>query len=134
MQGFDFGHQQRTAAGDGRELGDRVGRSLGAMRGGEGVVDEYIAQRSHTFGECIVIGVLADQEAGVLAEREGAGFELDTVDPVGCECDRYTQQLRERGDHRLQGRLGRDLTFLRTPEVRHHQHRRAGIECHAQCR
>ena len=134
LQRFDFGHKQGPAAGDGRKLGDRVGRGLRAMRSSEGVVDEDVAERRHALRKRLVIGVLAGQKARVLTERNRAGFKCDAVDPMRRETDRHPQQLGQRSDHRLQRRLGLDLALLGPAQMRYHQYRRAGVECQAQRR
>ncbi len=53
------------------------------MRGAEGIHDEHVAQLGHLPGQALVIVLLADIEANVLAQHDLARGNVDAVEPVG---------------------------------------------------
>ena len=53
----------------GQEPGQRLGRGMGAVGGGEGVVDIGVAERGEGLGEIGIVGFLAGMEAEVFQER-----------------------------------------------------------------
>ena len=79
---FELRAEERAGTGDGGEAGDAVGRGLGAVRGAERVHHEHVAQRRHAPREPFVVGLLAFEEAHVLAEHDLAGRDIQAVQPV----------------------------------------------------
>jgi hypothetical protein len=92
VQGFEFlGHQQ-AGAGRRRELGDAVGRGLGAVGGAEGVHDEEVAQRGVFLRRGFDVLLLALVEAAVLQQHDFAGGDIESaVDPVAHQAHRLAQ-------------------------------------------
>ena len=61
-----------AAGGGGQQPRDAFGRGMGAMGGGEGVVDVDVAKARHALGELLVVLLLARMEAGVLEHDDRA--------------------------------------------------------------
>ena len=72
FQRLEFGLHGAAGIG-GQEIGEALGRAMGAVRGGEGVVDEDVAVGGELFGEGAVVLLLALVEAGVFQKRDVAG-------------------------------------------------------------
>ena len=72
LQRLEFGLHGAAGIG-GQEIGEALGRAMGAVRGGEGVVDEDVAIGGELFGEGAVVLLLALVEAGVFQQRDVAG-------------------------------------------------------------
>ena len=130
----DLGGEQRPGAGDRRELGDAVGRRLGAMRGAERVVDEDVAERRHLPRQRRVVLLLALVEAAVLEHDDLARRDGDAVDPVRSQRHGAAEQLAEARRDRRERVLGLRLALGRPAEVRGDHHRRAGGERHLDAR
>ena len=58
------------------EVGDALGRCVGAVRAAEGVVDVHIAQLGELLGEGRIVGLLFLVEAQVLQKQRLAGLQL----------------------------------------------------------
>lgn len=94
-----FGHEQRATGGDGGEADDAMGGGLGAVRGAEGVHDEDVAEGGILFGERFVVLAFADVHAAIFEQDDGAGGNVDAVDPVAHERDLDAEQLGEAQGH-----------------------------------
>ena len=96
-QGFanrvDLGRQQRPGTGDRGELGDTVGRALGAVGGAKGVVHIDIAQRSHFAGQHFLVLFLALVDAAVFEQHDLTRGHGHTIDPIGHQRHITAQQL-----------------------------------------
>ena len=88
-----------------------------AVRGGESIIDENVAQRRHLFGEVQVVLFFAGMEAGVFQQKnlavlerlDGAfGFRPNTIFREG---DGAADRVRQRRDHRLQRHGWHDLAL-----------------------
>ena len=90
------------------------------MRGSERIHHVDVAQCRHATGKPLVVGLLAFEEAHVLAEHNLAGLDVDPVEPVLGQTNLAPEQLAETASDRRERerRVGR--AFRRTPEVRHH--------------
>ncbi len=91
---------------------DPLGRSVGAMRGREGVVDIEIAELGEFGGESRIVLFLAFVEARVLEQENVAvlhrrdRFRRDVADAVGGEGDRTAKDFGDRrgdGPERILG-------------------------------
>ena len=94
------------------------------MRGGEGVVDEHLAQRCQLGGELRVVGLVLGMKAHVLQEQDMAGLQTGggracrLTDAIHCKLHLAPQLLRKRGRHRPQRKRGVDTLWA--SEVGHH--------------
>ena len=120
-QGLDLG--LHGAAGIGRQLArEAFGRGVGAMGGGEGVVDIDVAERGHRSDERRVVLFLALVEAGVFQQQHvavghlGDGGFRRRPDAIRSEGDRLAEMRRERGGDGLQ-RIGLVRPVLRAAEM-----------------
>ena len=101
---------------------DSLGRCMCAVRGGESVADEDVAELGQLGCKGRIVLLLAFMEAKVLEHRELARLQLgDRVEgwlanTVGREGDWRADQLRERVGHGLQRELRR-RTALRPAKV-----------------
>ncbi len=109
-----------------QQAGDRRGRGMGAMRGGEGVVDVEIAERGELAGEGGVVFLLGGVEAQILEQRDLARRQPGD-DRLGRraaailgEGDRAADRGRERVPHHLQRHAGHDLAVGPAEMGQHH--------------
>ena len=114
---FQLGDEQRTGAGDRGEAGDAVGRGLGAVRGTERIHHVHVAQCRHPPRQRLVVGLLAFEEAHVLAEHDLAVLYIEPVQPVLGQSDLAPEQLAEPARHRREGESGIGRPFSRPSEV-----------------
>ena len=115
-QGVQFGLHQ-TAGGGGQDAGDGLGRGMGPVRHGKGVVDVEIPQRGQIGGEGGVVGFLFGVEAQVFQHADfavlhgvyhGPGLGADAV---GGEGDLAPQDAGQGVGHGLQTHAGDDLAL-----------------------
>ncbi len=116
------------AAGKGRQLvGDALGRGVGAVGGGEGVVDVEVAELGEAFDDRRVVLFLALVEAGVLEQQDvavlhfGDGGGGDVADAVGRKADRTADDLGDGGGDGTQ-RILLVRAALGTAEMREQDH------------
>src|SRR6185436_17543937 len=115
-------HEEGAGEG-GQEAGDGIRGGMGAVRRGEGVADEDVAELRQRLGEARVVLLLALMEAQVLkhgdvAGRQGADDLLrHLADAVGREGDGPADELAQLVRHRAQAEL-RIGTALGPAEVR----------------
>jgi hypothetical protein len=99
---------------------------MGAVRHGEGVVDEDVAQRGELRHEIRIVALLARMEAGVLEAEDVAGFHSihrggrALADAILRECDRALEKVGDRRRKELE-RLCQIGPF-RTPKMREQDH------------
>ncbi len=116
------------AAREGRQtVGEALGGAVGAVGGGEGVVDVKVAVLGERVGKGAVVLFLALVEAGVFEEQHGAvlergdGLAGGVADAVLGERDGAADFLGERVGDRAERHLGVALA-LRPAEVREEDH------------
>ena len=107
-----------VASGESREqVREPFGGSVGAMRRGEGVVDEDVAIFGELFGEGRIVLLLALVEARVFQKQDVAVGELghgcrgERADAVGGEGDRPADDLGDGIGDRRQREFGLRPTF-----------------------
>ena len=125
----ELGDKERTGAGDGGEADDAMGRSLGTVRGAEGVHHVDVARRGHAPRQGLVVGLLPFEETHVLAEARSRPARLHAVQPVLDQPHITSEQLPESARDRGERERGIGRAFPRQPEVRHHHHPGAGTRC-----
>ncbi len=123
-QGVQLGLHQPPGGG-GQDAGDGLGRGMGPVRNGKGVVDVEIAQGGQLLGEARVVLFFLGVEAQVFQNADVAVVKvLDdcfsrSADAIGGEGDGAVQNLGQGVGDRLQAHLRDDLAFGAT-EVRQH--------------
>ena len=114
---FEFRHQQRPGAGNGRIFRYTVGARLGPMGGSERVHDKNIAQPGHLAGERWRVLLLAGIEAHVFAEDDFPIGNLEPLQPFAHERHRLTEQLLQPPGHRAQRKFGIEYPLYRAPQM-----------------
>jgi len=127
-QRLELGHEQGPGAGDGRELRHGVGRGLGAMGRAERVHDVHVAQGGHFLAQGLVVGLLALDEAHVLAERDLAGRAVHAAEPVLDQPHRLAKQLLHVRGHWRQGKGFFAFAFLGSSQMGHDHDQRAHVQ------
>src|SRR3569832_1961471 len=125
---LQLGRQQRTGAGNRRELRDALGRGLGAVRGAEGIHHEYIAECGVFLGKLVGVFLLALVEAHVLEHHDFTVRDVDAVEIILHHAHRLAQQLRQMLCDRLDGILLAVHALFWATQMRHHHHARAGLD------
>ena len=104
-------------------MGEPFGRGVGAVSGGEGVVDIDVAELGELFDMGRIVLLLALMEAGVLQQEHVAVLHFgDRVvgrlaDAVGAEGDRALDDVGDRGGDGLE-RIGFVRAALGAAEMR----------------
>ena len=105
---------------------------MGAVSGGEGIIDVDVAEPGQRRGETGIIGFLAGLETRVLQQQHiAAGHVGDSsggvvTNQIINEIDGIADQVSERLRHRLQ-RQARDAAALGTAEMGQQDHFRTGL-------
>ena len=114
FQRLEFRLHQPAGAG-GQEAGQRLGRGMRPMGGGEGIVAVDVAQGGDAAGEVFVVGLFAGVEADVLQQQHlgGAGLLGEVLGAVEGfdELDRVAEGVFQRGDELAQGHAVDDLAL-----------------------
>ena len=124
----DFlGH--RAAGGRRQEIGDALGRGVGAVGAGKGVVDIDVAEAGKGLGEVVVVGFLARMEPHVLQQQHVAVVEpcdgvlggisdaIRREGHVDTMAHDAADRIRQRLGDRLQGKFV-DRLSLRPAQMR----------------
>ncbi len=91
-------------------MGNAFGAGVGAVGGGEGIVDEDVGEAGQGRGEGCVVGFLASVEARVFEDQDVATGELldgligHGADAVFGEGNRLVENFGEGGGHRAEGK------------------------------
>src|SRR6185437_15097455 len=93
-----------------------------------------VAERRHFPREAVVVLLLAHVEAAVLEQHHLAGLHADAVHPVAHQGHLAAKELAQARGDRCERIGGRELAFLRAPEVRGDHHRGALVEREADAR
>ena len=113
-------------------MGDALGRGMGAVRGGEGVVDIHVGDRRHRIGQRGVILFFTRMETGILQDRNVAGaHHRNAIDrcltsAIGNELHFAAQNLAQ-GPGDLRQRKFGVLLALGATEMGEDQHLHAAI-------
>ena len=128
LERVELADEQRTCAGDRRELCYAVRARLRAMRRAEGIHHEHIAECRHLAREKITVLLLAGIEAHVLAEERTAGCTVDAREPVFAQRNRLTEKIRQTHGNGRKGELLIIDALRRPSEVREDEYLGALID------
>ena len=122
LERIELAGEQRPGAGHGRLERDAVRARFRSMRSPERVHDEHVAERRHPLRELRVVLLLPLQEPDVLEQGDFAWRGVGIVELAIDETHGPIEQGRKRLGDRRERQRGIALPFLRTAEMRHHEH------------
>ena len=111
-----------------------MGGGLGAVGGAEGVVHVDITERRHFLRERVAVLFFADIDAAVFQQHHIAPRHVDTVQPIGDQWYRATQQLAHPFCYRRERIFGFERALGGAAQMRGHHHRRAIFQRELNCR